>query len=853
MMIRYYFLFLILFCTVFNLPVMGQTAREQVWVVLGEANEEWGIHIPNQDKRTSPSQGNIHDGRSKPIRIGGQSSRTVGDKNSTPNRMAFDKSSYAFYFQVDEDFLYNVNTEAYVTIVYYDSGIGLFQLQYDSADSTASADPWYGQSPQLQSYAGSIKAGGSVPLLNTGRWLDITFHLPDARFANRQWYDGDLRIVSNKPVFIHEVNISLKPPPNYKEGKEVIRERVQRYLTPIPRLHPGFDIIIPDGIAITDTISFDLSWIDVFTTLGVTLLETTISWANIEKKPGEMDFGFYDSLFSRCISSGMKWSLSIPWGTYWSTPEWFRNSGDADFIRCLEHKQDGGTQSPWNPQLYRQAERFMGVLGTRYGGRGLVRSVIIGPLGDMGCSGFVSNSTCAKKYQYHSHTGWWCGDSMAISDFQYFLRSRYQKIETLNKVWQSFFNSFGAIFPFLPEKAPSWRAMAEFEQWYNDSLNRWNMWWVQQARVNFPEAEIYLRCSGKGVPAEGGQWSTQLKSMAAQGGGCRFFSDVVDYNSLVVQGGLLTTAAKLFGARFGIEYQTPQPEPSALLPLIYAAAPLTVPSGQSLFMLPSALISQQSLPLIRSYFYLLGERGKAREPVVDTAVLYPWTWFTMMGAQGPQDNGPGRTFWTITRALRDLTNIDIIDNVLIGAGALQKYRFLIIPAGTIWEEQILQSLLNWVQRGGVLIAPNIGTLTTIEGDEKYFDILLNKRGMKSSTKQKDDPLTYFTKTIENGTIVLFSGTGVIAGSPGDSTIVNPDFLKIVDKVLYNTSQINKNYSNQTRFDGEVDGVYATRLRSEVVYLNDTDTAIEKTITIPNQPNPIIVKLPPHSIIEQKLE
>ncbi|MHC4443209.1 MAG: sulfatase-like hydrolase/transferase [Planctomycetota bacterium] len=106
---------------------------------------------------------------------GGTSGVTIGGRNARKN-----DNNY-FYFDVVDTFAYGgTETELYVTVEYYDTGSGSFQLQYDSNNGDEIADRY--------------KGAEVVQLGNTNSWQQYTYHLTDAYFAGRQNGSSDFRI-----------------------------------------------------------------------------------------------------------------------------------------------------------------------------------------------------------------------------------------------------------------------------------------------------------------------------------------------------------------------------------------------------------------------------------------------------------------------------------------------------------------------------------------------------------------------------------------------------------------------------------------------------------------------------------
>jgi hypothetical protein len=141
----------------------------------------------------------IPDGNTIPVSMGGRDCR----RNVNPGP-GYPKDLF-FYFAVDDAWAYRGSRpEVYVTIVYYDTGSGAIQLDYDSSDNS------------LPSFNRAYKVAGSVAITATNTWKQHTFHITDAWFGNRQQsgaVNGDFRLRQDSGYFyIDSVQVSVESP-----------------------------------------------------------------------------------------------------------------------------------------------------------------------------------------------------------------------------------------------------------------------------------------------------------------------------------------------------------------------------------------------------------------------------------------------------------------------------------------------------------------------------------------------------------------------------------------------------------------------------------------------------------------
>lgn len=105
----------------------------------------------------------------------------VGGRMARTTKIA--QSSHHLYCDVNDEFMYAIpnGTPVEITVEYYDSGTGMFTLDYDSYDSNA---------------GGNVNTGCAeiVNLTDTQEWKTHTFHLEDMRMMNSMSMKTDFRV-----------------------------------------------------------------------------------------------------------------------------------------------------------------------------------------------------------------------------------------------------------------------------------------------------------------------------------------------------------------------------------------------------------------------------------------------------------------------------------------------------------------------------------------------------------------------------------------------------------------------------------------------------------------------------------
>jgi hypothetical protein len=162
---------------------------------------------------------------------------------------------------------------------------------------------------------------------------------------------------------------------------------------------------------------FEAIGISNFAAAGVTSWESYIRWSGIQKAPGTWDFTGYDKEVEILKKNNLKWVPFLIAGSNYTTPPWFIDSADSLFYRCLEHDQDSGVQSIFNPALKPRVDEFIKRFADHYRPMGVIESVLLGITGDYGEAIYPVEDVGHWTGNYHQHAGFWVGDREAKASF----------------------------------------------------------------------------------------------------------------------------------------------------------------------------------------------------------------------------------------------------------------------------------------------------------------------------------------------------------------------------------------------------------------------------------------------------
>jgi hypothetical protein len=199
------------------------------------------------------------------------------------------------------------------------------------------------------------------------------------------------------------------------------------------------------------------------------------------------------------------------------------------------------------------------------------------------------------------------------------------------------------------------------------------------------------------------------------------------------------------------------------------------------------------------------ESIRIEEPVLDVACLYPDT--TVMLTDLDTDD----VFAQVGR-LRDLTDLDYLDDDMIEGGALDRFRVLIVALSSVVEQATLDRIDAWLDAGGLLVILGDGAIESVEGD-------------------RWNPETSHSRVIRAD---LFS--------------MEAEY----DRVVADTIRTGLARNGYGLIDGELDGVYMSEVSGRILALNHGSEHLNREVSLPDG-RIRTVNLPANSITEIKFD
>ncbi len=597
---------------------------------------------------------------------GGNVAETLG---GSPCRRISGPKSHYLYVKADAARVPPGCYDVYLAVEYYDDRTEAVRVEYDKAPLVRQANSFYTLAEDL------------LLLVDSRQWRRTVLHLPDARFGHGQNFAADLRLMGSE-VAVRRIEVLFAPPPDYRPG-DIEPAALEKLRT---RIGPGMELDIGCDV--------DRGEAALFRMLGVTSIESYVTWQTVEDAgQGKWDWSRWDRQVKILRGAGLKWAPLVVVGPAYATPKWYRESDRSLPYVCLEHGQPSKIQSLWNPRLRPWVDRFIKAFADRYRDQGIIELVRLGVTGIYGETLYPSGPTDGPIFAipglFHNHGGWWAGDRLAAESFRGYLRRHYADLAALNRAWSSQYNSFDAIVPMLPEKAPSLRARLDFVDWYLQSMTDFTAFWAATVRKYFPATPIYMSLGGAGEPQYGADFSAQAKAIAPYKTRIRVTNEGSNYAQNFVVTREVVSACRAFGLDCGFE-PAGQVSAEGNVARIYNA---TASGGIHLFCYKGNILqNSESLAAFRRYAPLLTRRT----PLVDAALYLPKTsWILDRDCQG-------RVF-AAARDLRGRLDFEMLDRTTLSTPLAARIKVLAIPDAPYAEAAEIEGLRRWVSGGGILV------------------------------------------------------------------------------------------------------------------------------------------------------
>jgi hypothetical protein len=505
---------------------------------------------------------------------------------------------------------------------------------------------------------------------------------------------------------------------------------------------------------------------------GLVAYEDYVAWGAVEREPGRWDWTQHDRMYDALHAAGLKYVVYC-WVHF--PPAWLREDRERPtLMRCVEHDRETNYLSIFDPKTIEHYGHFYRALHEHFGEKiDDVYACILGPYGE----GNYPLNVPDWVNIGHCHEGYWCGDPYALKAFRAAMRKKYETIDALNAAWGTKLASFDDVTPprelvggaFKPspdafKTAAERRRWLDFLGWYHQAIIDFAEQSIRVVLKYFPKEKVRTKPGGNAGGVNPIAWGTYCPG----------------YAKMASRYGIVLQPADCQGAVFGDKWVGTAYQ-------FYHVPLSTEPAGgldkktfvRRLFSDASAGASQlftyefeQHVPEIQEYAHLL--TGKPGETQV--AVYCPTTLYRLGGDLKPTIAGATK--------LRDVTDFDVLDELLIADGALNdRYRALVIFQGDVVERAILERIDAWMRRGGKVLIVGDSPIRDVEGNawptagdcRTSFDQIEQRLGELLTDGKRDGIWT----TRRGGEVLLYNTTAQLKPLPaslsadGGSRLIEP--------------------------------------------------------------------------------
>lgn len=447
---------------------------------------------------------------------------------------------------------------------------------------------------------------------------------------------------------------------------------------------------------------------------GLVAYEDYVAWGAVERVSGKWDWDQHDANEAAVHAAGLKYVV-YNWTHF--PPTWLRDETRGDdapagqrrtLMKCLEHGRETNYLSIFDPETVKHYDRYYMALADHFGDKiDGVYACVLGPFGE----GNYPLQEKAWVDMGHCHEGYWCGDAHAIRAFREAMTKRYGDVAAVNKAWGTKLATMADI-AMPPEAAdekhrPRPAAFAtpadrrrwlDFIEWYHQALIDFSEQSIRAALAHFPAPKVRLKPGGNagGVnPIAWGTYCPGYAKMAAKYPGVVL--QPADWHGAYFGDKWIATAYHHYGVPLATEPAGGLDHPGFLRRLFSDASCGT----RQLFTYDYPTHAAD----VRAFAHLVtGQPGET-----EIAVLCPTTLYRLGGDMSPTLRA--------ANALRDLTDYDVLDELLVLDGALKadRYKALVIFQGEVIDRPVLDKLQPFLDAGGRIFVGGKTPMADVDG------------------------------------------------------------------------------------------------------------------------------------------
>lgn len=560
--------------------------------------------------------------------------------------------------------------------------------------------------------------------------------------------------------------------------------------------------------------------------------ERYTTWYEFNKEKGKWDFSDLDGQLKILKKFDFPWQAFLIASPQYAAPAWATKN--ATRYKCLAHDQYSEVISLWDPEHKKQIEEFLKRFYRRYGKNSGLVSTMLGITGIYGEAIYLGQ---AKGWpgNYHSHNGYWVGDKYAQASFKRFVKAKYGNIGKLNDVWGTSYKSFEGVKPFLYKDRPSTAAWLDFMNFYQKSMTEFAEFWIKTALKYKPEdIELVLCCGGQQINRLGNNYPMLVKLCARYGVEVRLTNEGDGFAKNWAKTRIVNTLCRYYGIPYS-------PEPATLTTpfAIASRIALATSSGASYWHCYEHYLSKRGEPdETRTPQYLDNRKFLInKKPLIDVGIL------TVKEKNLTDDTGKHwHVYNSKIEVLRDFFDAELLDPGSIYAGVLDKLKILLIVHSPVISKKTERKIINWVNKGGVLVVIHHDEIVDFEGKNGFIERIFGKPEMPLESKEYFD-LTYSSpkkdkiKKISIDYQVLKekyarkSGKGHIFYFPYSWKTGKYGFGAFVNEVRTDLNNLTGKPGLPV-IDELPDNIYATQFHDAILLFNENDFDVKIKLNFP---------------------
>lgn len=437
---------------------------------------------------------------------------------------------------------------------------------------------------------------------------------------------------------------------------------------------------------------------------GLTVMEDYVAWGALEREPGKWDFSQHDAMEKAMHAAGMKYVV-FPWVHF--PPTWLRYTPDCTLLRCNDHNEAANYLSVFDPRSLQWYDHFYKAMHDHFGDR--IDSMYAGALGPYG-EGNYPLEVRDWVAMGHCHETYWAADPYAVKSFIAAMKAKYADVAALNAAWGTALASLDdvrpphelatekfkpspALFP-TPQDKTRW---LDFIKWYHSSLVNFCVDSAKLLTKYYPADRVRLKPGGTAGGINPVAWGTYSPEFAKAAGGLGITLQPADSGGAIFADKWLGTAYHFYNVRLSTEPATALND-AAFHRRLFS----DVSVGARQFF--TYEFEAHAADVAKYVHLYTGQPGDT-----EIAVYCPTTLWRL-----------GADVWPTIRAcnsLRELCEFDVLDELLIGDGALTtpKYKTLVVFQADLVERPILDKIDAFLKAGGRVVRIGSNPVVDVQG------------------------------------------------------------------------------------------------------------------------------------------